>query len=713
MILSIQEGTIMKIRTQIGILAATLALTAAPPAEADIAVLLDAVHGCPVTEAVEDALPHCQITTLTAADFTIETMLASGIIVDQSAEIFFEVPAEADALYGRFDFETEEPQLPFISIYGPAGDVVTGHCYGAFHLENPEPGTYRVVYDTWILPMTTFYEIGTGPHFLTAATVADYDLVCALWDDTFLLFVGSLPAYSAREETVLADYVAGGGAYLYLREPFIEIVLKPIVNLYAPRALDCSVDLILPGLLTYAEPECAALPAGGGTRCRWEDLPVGADERAQILYEGKPYQRSAWLGVTGAGTGVRVVNRTEHPLLELSLLRRIGRDDWELVRIDALPGGAVMTAAEGERLSRGDLADHLRARLRQGGGKAGLYPEETEEFLDHYHWDERWLAEADDGSDWCALYRISAAAYDGFIPLAVTPQPETTARALWVWATGLADETEPLTPPVTEPAGAALTPNLTTDLVVHEYGVLRQQGSATTRDGGRDPGFLGWEFYDEAFIVDPVLNCGSPECVLYNQPGGHPAAAEILTPGDNVRGLGSGAIFAPWGEQLLVGNEYCQTADDHFPPGSHPPVATIREHGAGRLAAFHDRNVLDLVWQNTQFLADLVAWLVRETTAAPDLPSPRVGLVAVQPNPFNPRTTVTFRLARDEEVRLAVYDAAGRCVTELASGDRRAGTHTVTWNGRDDAERSLPAGVYFVRLMTAVGSDTRKVMLVK
>lgn len=65
------------------------------------------------------------------------------------------------------------------------------------------------------------------------------------------------------------------------------------------------------------------------------------------------------------------------------------------------------------------------------------------------------------------------------------------------------------------------------------------------------------------------------------------------------------------------------------------------------------------------------------------------------PNPCNPRTVIAFELARAGEVRLSVVDLRGRRVRTLAHGEHLgAGRHEVIWDGRDDREHALPAGVY-------------------
>ena len=83
------------------------------------------------------------------------------------------------------------------------------------------------------------------------------------------------------------------------------------------------------------------------------------------------------------------------------------------------------------------------------------------------------------------------------------------------------------------------------------------------------------------------------------------------------------------------------------------------------------------------------------------------------PNPFNPATDISFEMAVAGNVRLTVYDAAGRLVRSLLAGERAAGPHTVTWHGRDDAGRRVAAGVYLYRFEAGEAVQTRQMTLVK
>ena len=42
-----------------------------------------------------------------------------------------------------------------------------------------------------------------------------------------------------------------------------------------------------------------------------------------------------------------------------------------------------------------------------------------------------------------------------------------------------------------------------------------------------------------------------------------------------------------------------------------------------------------------------------------------------------------------------------------------AGSHGMKWDGRDDAGRELPSGVYFYRLRTTGYDETRKMVMLR
>ena len=73
-------------------------------------------------------------------------------------------------------------------------------------------------------------------------------------------------------------------------------------------------------------------------------------------------------------------------------------------------------------------------------------------------------------------------------------------------------------------------------------------------------------------------------------------------------------------------------------------------------------------------------------------------------NPARDGARWTFSLAREQRVRLTVFDPAGRTVAVLADAVFAAGQHTRAWDARDATGRRVPAGLYFIRLETRDGT---------
>ncbi len=91
----------------------------------------------------------------------------------------------------------------------------------------------------------------------------------------------------------------------------------------------------------------------------------------------------------------------------------------------------------------------------------------------------------------------------------------------------------------------------------------------------------------------------------------------------------------------------------------------------------------------------------------------RTRIGAVHPNPFNPKTTVSFTVDRPQRIQVAVYDLAGQRVALLADRGYPAGVHDVAWDGLDATGRAAPSGVYVCRLEGEDATDARRVVLMK
>ncbi len=101
------------------------------------------------------------------------------------------------------------------------------------------------------------------------------------------------------------------------------------------------------------------------------------------------------------------------------------------------------------------------------------------------------------------------------------------------------------------------------------------------------------------------------------------------------------------------------------------------------------------------------------TTVPKETPEAATELFANHPNPFNPKTTLSFYLAEAGQVQLGVFDVQGRLVRVLLDEHKTAGPYAIDWDGRDDTGDRMASGVYLAKLMTERHEQTQKMILIK
>jgi CubicO group peptidase (beta-lactamase class C family) len=109
----------------------------------------------------------------------------------------------------------------------------------------------------------------------------------------------------------------------------------------------------------------------------------------------------------------------------------------------------------------------------------------------------------------------------------------------------------------------------------------------------------------------------------------------------------------------------------------------------------------------------LLTWLGSVRLEPSGAMVPEFNLAQNHPNPFNPETTIAFRLDSPSRTRLAVFDMSGRHVMTLLDEPRPTGLHNIVWDGRDEHGMHVATGIYFYRLQTDHQVQTRKMILAK
>ena len=84
------------------------------------------------------------------------------------------------------------------------------------------------------------------------------------------------------------------------------------------------------------------------------------------------------------------------------------------------------------------------------------------------------------------------------------------------------------------------------------------------------------------------------------------------------------------------------------------------------------------------------------------------------PNPFNPETTISYNVAKDnQKVEIVVYNIIGQKVKTLVNSAKQSGEHTVVWNGRNEQGNQVGSGIFFYKIKSGSYSKTKKMVLLK
>ena len=137
-------------------------------------------------------------------------------------------------------------------------------------------------------------------------------------------------------------------------------------------------------------------------------------------------------------------------------------------------------------------------------------------------------------------------------------------------------------------------------------------------------------------------------------------------------------------------------------------------YGYGNLPVFYSETMSSHHGMSEELILEMAAMPpLAGTGVENEQVSAEARLLPACPNPFNPRTVISFELGRAGLVSLVVYDITGRRVRRLVTHELAQGLHPAVWDGRDEAGRAVSSGVYCSRLEFHGRSQTGKLVLLK
>ena len=106
---------------------------------------------------------------------------------------------------------------------------------------------------------------------------------------------------------------------------------------------------------------------------------------------------------------------------------------------------------------------------------------------------------------------------------------------------------------------------------------------------------------------------------------------------------------------------------------------------------------------------DVMAAIDYETSAIDENSIPdEFSILNIYPNPFNPTTTMQFKVGTDGHTSLHVYDITGHLVETIINEKLMAGDHYYKWDAS-----GLSSGIYFIHINLPTGNITQKITYLK
>ena len=177
-------------------------------------------------------------------------------------------------------------------------------------------------------------------------------------------------------------------------------------------------------------------------------------------------------------------------------------------------------------------------------------------------------------------------------------------------------------------------------------------------------------------------------------------------------------VIDSWGNQYYVEFPANQTKDGLVRDGAWGqvslPVSELRGLAIDLRMLSYEFVILEEHGASCEFALDDIYWQAGSVSGVDVAGAvPRITpLLTSVPNPFRAGTELRFEVPASAPYELAIFDAAGGRVMGFR-GIGQPGANSVRWDGRDAQGRRANPGVYYYRLVSGGGSESRRMVLLK
>ncbi len=145
---------------------------------------------------------------------------------------------------------------------------------------------------------------------------------------------------------------------------------------------------------------------------------------------------------------------------------------------------------------------------------------------------------------------------------------------------------------------------------------------------------------------------------------------------------------------------YTSIAND---AGNYKTIGSVFEFGGLQDGA---ATKAELMYKILEFFGDIV-------TNTKENHIKRKLSLTVYPNPIKNQATILFNLNQSERVAISIYNLNGQRIRNLCDREFAEGVHKLHWDGTNQFQQKLPAGIYFVKMQVEGAVHTHKVAVME
>jgi hypothetical protein len=90
-----------------------------------------------------------------------------------------------------------------------------------------------------------------------------------------------------------------------------------------------------------------------------------------------------------------------------------------------------------------------------------------------------------------------------------------------------------------------------------------------------------------------------------------------------------------------------------------------------------------------------------------------IEIQAPYPNPFNNSITLNYKLFKDSNVKIVIFDIKGNLIKNLFAGKQTSGLKSIKWNATNNKGKIVSAGEYLAKIKIGDFTQTKKMIFVK